>query len=217
MSYPYSSPTRSTRRTWSWLLAGVVTAGSLYWITDSQETALPPKPTAGQAKLWSDPAASIAPVISSLPEAAPVRVEIPSIGVDVPLTGLARNEDGGLNAPPPDDAKLAGWDAAGIPPGSTGTAVIAAHVDTSKGPAAFYGLGSLKKGAKIKVPREDGLTAHFVIDGVEEYAKDDFPSSKVYGQRTRPELRLITCGGSFSQTDGYSGNVVVYAHLTGAS
>ncbi|MFI6093856.1 class F sortase [Streptomyces sp. NPDC051218] len=52
---------------------------------------------------------------------------------------------------------------------NTGTAVIAGHVDTPKGPAAFYGLGALKKCAKIQVTREDGLTAHFVIDGVEEY------------------------------------------------
>lgn len=66
-------------------------------------------------------------------------------------------------------------------------------------------------------PREDRLTAHFVVDGVEEYEKDDFPNRKVYGQRVRPDLRLITCGGSFSKKAGYSGNVVVFAHLTGAS
>lgn len=64
-------------------------------------------------------------------------------------------------------------------PGSTGTAVIAGHVDAPKGPAAFYGLGALKKGAKITIPRQDGLTAHFVVDGVEGYEKDDFPDRKV--------------------------------------
>lgn len=218
MTYPYDSSRRSLRRIWSWTALVAITLGLAYWMADGEEQlAPPPRPTSGQAKAWSDPAASTAPVVSSLPESPPVRIKIPSIEVDVPLTDLSRNEDGGLNAPPPDDANLAGWDAAGIMPGSTGTAVIAGHVDTRKGPAAFYGLGSLKKGAKIKIPRKDGLTAHFVVDGVEEYEKDDFPNRKVYGQRARPELRLITCGGSFNKKDGYSGNVVVYAHLTEAS
>jgi hypothetical protein len=35
------------------------------------------------------------------------------------------------------------------------------------------------------------------------------------GARGRPELRLITCGGSYDRRKGYSGNVVVLAHLTG--
>lgn len=218
MAYPYYSSRRSLWRTWSWTALVAIALGLVYWMADGEEqVAPPPRPAAAQAKAWSDPAASTAPVVSSLSESAPVRIKIPSIDVDVPLTALERDEEGGLNPPPPDDAKLAGWDAAGIMPGSTGTAVIAGHVDTRKGPAAFYGLGALKKGAKIKVPRKDGLTAHFVVDGVEEYEKDDFPSKKVYGQRARPELRLITCGGSFNKTDGYSGNVVVFAHLTGAS
>jgi hypothetical protein len=37
----------------------------------------------------------------------------------------------------------------------------------------------------------------------------------VYGARGRPELRLITCGGSYDRGKDYSGNVVVFAHLTG--
>ncbi|MGB8945695.1 MAG: class F sortase [Streptomyces sp.] len=216
MTYPYTRR-RSPRRIWAWLALLSLTVAGLLWVIQGKEIAPPPRPTAGQAKADADRAPETAPLINSLPESAPTRVKIPTINVDVPLTGLERNEEGGLNAPPPDNVKLAGWDAAGVTPGSTGTAVIAGHVDTAEGPAAFYGLGALKKGAKIKVPREDGLTAHFVVDGVEEYEKNDFPDTKVYGQRTRPELRLITCGGSYNKKDGYSGNVVVFAHLTGAS
>lgn len=217
MSYPYSSTARSTWRMWMWLLCIAVVAVTIYRISQGGELAPPPRPTAAQAKALAERPPDTAPLVTSLPESPPTRVQVPGVSIDASLIALSRDEAGGLNAPPPDEANLAGWDAAGIMPGSTGTAVIAGHVDTRKGPAVFYGLGSLKKGAKIKVPREDGLTAHFVVDGVEEYEKDDFPDAKVYGQRTRPELRLITCGGSFSKADGYSGNVVVFAHLTGAS
>ncbi len=136
--------------------------------------------------------------------------------VSAPLVRLALNRDRTLAAPPVGDRNLAGWYAAGTAPGSVGTAVIAGHVDTERGPAVFYGLGALHKGDHIDVARADGRTAVFTVDAVEVYAKTAFPSAKVYGAATRPELRLITCGGGFSRTSGYLGNVVVYAHLTAA-
>ncbi|MGW5738561.1 MULTISPECIES: class F sortase [Streptomyces] len=219
MSYPPAPSARAAwRRISSWALLVVAAVGVWSWTGDGEEKAdTPPRPSAAQAKaLDPGPAKAAAATVPSLPEAAPVRVGIPGLDVDVPLAPLARTEDGGLDAPPPDDPDLAGWDAVGTPPGSTGTAVIVGHVDTPVGPAVFYGLGALKKGAKVLVAREDGLTAEFTVDGVEEYEKDEFPSTRVYAPKARPELRLITCGGTYSKTDGYSGNVVVYAHLTGS-
>ncbi|MGW6057259.1 class F sortase [Streptomyces sp. NPDC055189] len=217
MSYPHASPARSTwRRTGAWGALIALAAGAWFWTADDEKADEPPRPSAAQAKAPDSGAGEgAAPAAVSLSESLPVRVQIPALDVDAALVDLARTEDGGLSAPPPDDADLAGWDAAGTPPGSTGTAVIAGHVDTREGPAVFYGLGALKKGAEVKVIREDGRTAEFTVDGVEEYEKDDFPSDKVYAPRTRPELRLITCSGTYDKTDGYSGNVVVYAHLTG--
>ncbi len=47
------------------------------------------------------------------------------------------------------------------------------------------------------------------------YEAEHFPDRKVYGAAARPELRVITCGGGYSRTTGYQGNVVVFAHLTG--
>lgn len=64
--------------------------------------------------------------------------------------------------------------------------------------------------------REDATTAVFTVDAVEVYSAKDFPDEKVYGASSRPELRVITCGGGYSRTTGYQGNVVVFAHLTGA-
>ncbi len=49
---------------------------------------------------------------------------------------------------------------------------------------------------------------------VKRFGKDDFPTDEVYGSVDRPELRLITCGGSFNyRTRHYRDNVVVFAHL----
>lgn len=44
--------------------------------------------------------------------------------------------------------------------------------------------------------------------------KDAFPTEAVYGPTEQPELRLITCGGSFDRRRGsYGGNVVVFGSL----
>jgi len=60
------------------------------------------------------------------------------------------------------------------------------------------------------------LTANpgFTIVAVVQYPKTDFPAWAVYGPIDYPDLWLITCGGNYNRRTGYTGNVVVYAHLT---
>jgi hypothetical protein len=44
------------------------------------------------------------------------------------------------------------------------------------------------------------------------YRKSRFPTTAVYGPAPGPELRLITCGGTFDRARrSYLSNVVVYA------
>lgn len=146
----------------------------------------------------------------------PSRIKIPTLGVDAPVTGLGLDPEGHLATPPDGDRNLAGWYRGGVTPGQTGTALMAGHVDTASGPAVFYGLGALHRGDRIDVLRQDGSTAWFVTDAVEVYAKSAFPDRQVYGRAADPQLRLITCGGTFTKGQGYQGNVVVYAHLIGS-
>ncbi|WP_328584645.1 class F sortase [Streptomyces sp. NBC_00370] len=196
------------------VLAAVVMLAGVRMITgDDGRTDGPPRPAAADTAALGA-AATPKPAVRSLPPSPPTRIEIPEISVDAPLTGLGRESDDSLQTPPAEEANLAGWDQAGVTPGSTGTAVVAGHVDTRTGPAVFYGLGALHKNAKVSVTRDDGRIADFTVDAVEEYEKDEFPSEQVYRQATRAELRLITCGGAYSKKNGYSGNTVVYAHLT---
>ncbi|WP_405493141.1 class F sortase [Streptomyces sp. NBC_00096] len=178
----------------------------------SSEPVRPPTPSPGEALSAHTqyPAA-----IAALPGSPPTRIRIPSIRVDAPLTGLGLRADGGLEVPPPARRDLAGWYRDGTTPGATGTAVIAGHVDDAAGPAVFYHLGALRRGALLEIDRADGRTAVFTVHAVEVYDADAFPDSRVYGPSPRAELRVITCGGGFSQRTGYRGNVVVFAHLTG--
>ena len=151
---------------------------------------------------------------SPLPASAgvrPVRLRIPAIEVDAGgLVPLALNADHALQAP--DRFEDVGWYAAGPAPGDPGPAVIAAHVDSRSGPAPFFRLRDLHPGDEVLVARSDGVEVRFVVDNVQRYPKDAFPTDAVYGPAPGAALRLITCGGSFdSSKRSYRDNIVVYA------
>ncbi|CAM5628267.1 Class F sortase OS=Streptomyces alboniger OX=132473 GN=CP975_31885 PE=4 SV=1 [Streptomyces alboniger] len=141
------------------------------------------------------------------------RIRVKGIQVDAPVVPVGLDTEGWVDAPPPDDANLAGWFTGAVAPGEKGTAVIVGHVDNQRGPAVFYGLGSLKKGNRVEVRRKDGKTAVFEIYGIEVFAKKNFPGTRVYGNGGTPELRVITCGGGYSEQTGYDGNVVAFARM----
>jgi sortase (surface protein transpeptidase) len=123
--------------------------------------------------------------------------------------GLMSN---GALATPKDPAKV-GWFAAGTSPGVTGPAVIAGHV-TWNGPAVFYKLGKLQRGAHVLVNRADGTTAVFAVESMHTFGKDTFPTKKVYRYTDHPELVMITCGGKYHASKHYyDDDLIVRAKL----
>jgi hypothetical protein len=76
----------------------------------------------------------------------------------------------------------------------------------------FFRLRLLRPGDRIYVRHADGTLAVFRVYAEHMFAKDRFPTQKVYGLTPDPELRLITCGGTFDGALGtYLSKVVVYA------
>ena len=109
-------------------------------------------------------------------------------------------------------ASVAGWYTGSPRPGAIGSAIIVGHIDTTKGPAVFARLNTLTHGDKIYVKRADGTLAEFRVTSVQSYPKDHFPTQEVYGPVPDPELRLITCDGTWDAATGhYLSNFVVYA------
>ncbi|WP_254552772.1 class F sortase [Kitasatospora sp. MMS16-BH015] len=185
--------------------------------TATAEAPLPHRLTAGQTVASAGHAPVPAPVAGAGDAAArsePLRIRIPAIEVDAPLTALGLDATGALQVPSSRERNLAGWYGAGVSPGERGTAVVTGHVDTEQGPAVFFRLAELTAGQLIAVSRRDGHDAVFAVDTVEGLPKAGFPSTRVYASAARPELRLITCGGRYDPAaGGYQDNTVVYAHL----
>lgn len=168
------------------------------------EPGAPAAPRSGAASTTTAP----------LPAPRPLRVGIPALHVSAPLVDLTLDSRGKLGVPDPAERNLAGWYRDGVTPGSPGTAIVVAHVDTPTGPAAFAGLDTLRPGATVDVHRADGTVAAFRIYAIEEFEKSAFPSDRVYGPTKDAQLRLLTCGGAYDPAaGGYQANVVAFARL----
>ncbi|MFD3519050.1 class F sortase, partial [Streptomyces sp. NPDC058653] len=153
--------------------------------------------------------------VPALPASDPIRVLIPSLKVSSSLERLGLDKNQAMETPKNPDK--AGWYQPGPAPGTNGPSVIAGHVTWNGTPTVFFNLTKINPGDKVQVAREDGLTAEFTVDRVATYPKDDFPTVEVYRNLDHAGLRLITCGGKYSQADSrYADNVVVYASLTGS-
>ncbi|MFD0152675.1 class F sortase [Streptomyces sp. NPDC055721] len=174
-------------------------------------------PTTPPARV-SEATAAPAPTASAVParplsRSLPVRVRLPAAGVDTgPVLELGLAADGTVEVPSVEDADRIGWYDKGVTPGETGPAVLIGHFDTARGPAVLKDVSRVRVGDEIAVTRADGKVAVFRVRELEQVDKKTFPTAKVYGDTTRPELRLITCGGEL--VDGHRpDNIILYADL----
>ena len=157
------------------------------------------------------------PIATSSP---PATLRIPAIRVDSPVDQVGLNPDRTMEVPAEGTPGYdhAAWFRYSVTPGRQGPSVIIGHVDSAEaGPSVFFELGRLRPGERAEVVRADGVTVTFEVTEVAVYPKDAFPTDRVYGATAGPELRLITCGGSFDSGAGsYRDNTVVFAREVSA-
>src|SRR5579862_4017728 len=150
------------------------------------------------------------------PVSRPVALTIPLIGVQTKLMYLGLNSDGTMQVPPLAMVAVAGWYTGSPRPGAIGSAIIVGHIDGNHHAGVFWRLNTLRRGDKIYVTRANGTLVEFRVTSVQIYLKDHFPTEDVYGPVPDPELRLITCGGTFDLAAGHSlSNAVVSAAEVG--
>ncbi|MGL4339078.1 MAG: class F sortase [Rhodoglobus sp.] len=164
------------------------------------------------------PVVGSVPIQGSKPVAAtvsipPVRVQIPSVGIDVPVEPVGIDGDGLMEIP--EDIRVAGWYKFGPDPQSQrGSTVISAHVDSfEQGLGPFAYLKELSDQAEIIVTTADGTIHRYLRESVQNVEKKQLPLDQVFDRAGAPRLVLITCGGQFDQSVlNYSDNVVVIAN-----
>ncbi|MCD2188139.1 class F sortase [Actinomycetospora soli] len=150
-----------------------------------------------------------------LPASPPRRIDIPAIDVHSAINPVGLNPDRTVQVPAPGPLyDQAAWYTGSASPGRNGPSVILGHIDSAAdGPSVFYALSRLEPLDEFTVTRDDGRVITYKVNSVRQYPKDAFPSQDVYGPTTRPEMRLITCGGPFDDSArSYRDNTVVYAN-----
>ena len=173
----------------------------------------PPAPTPAAA---TPTAATSEPAFSAVREIprseVPVRLRIPSLGVDAPVGPVGKAADGTVEVPT--RWEDVGWFDGGARPGEDGPTVLLGHVDSKAGPAVFARLPQAPPGTVVEVVGDGGAVTRWRVDRTEQHPKVQFPTEAVYLPALRPELRLVTCGGAFDRASGhYVDNVVVHASL----
>jgi sortase (surface protein transpeptidase) len=159
-----------------------------------------------------------APPIAGPPPAnvgTPVRLRIPSIGVDAAIEPVTTDADGNMDTPK--DPWDTAWYAPGPRPGQIGNAAIAGHVDYHNiGEVVFWDLNKLVPGDEVFVDTDDGKTLRFVVTDSTYYEPDNAPLERIFGQTNIPNLNLITCGGTFDPaTREYDHRLVVFTTYAG--
>ena len=169
-----------------------------------------PRPVAHPGRPPAGAVAAPPQPVTAARVARPVYLSIPVIGVHTRLIRLGLTARGTLQVSA--STSVAGWYSGSPRPGQIGSAIIAGHIDSYLGPAVFFRLRLLRPGDRVYVRHADGTLAIFRVYAEHSYAKNHFPTQQVYGPAPDPELRLITCGGTFDPATGsYLDNVVVYA------
>jgi len=194
------------------LVAGAVALALAGCSGAPPEVAAPP-PSSTPSAAASEPAFS---AVREVPRSAvPVRLRIPSLGVDAPVGPVGKAADGTVEVPR--RWEDVGWYDGGARPGEDGPAVLLGHVDSKAGPAVFARLPQAPPGTVVEVVGDDGAVTRWQVERTDQHPKTRFPTEAVYLPGLRPELRLVTCGGAFDRTTGhYVDNVVVSASPVGA-
>lgn len=142
----------------------------------------------------------------------PVRLRIPTLGVDAAVQWVGIDADGRMGIPSNYDDVA--WYEPGPAPGTPGNSVIAGHLDSTTGPAIFFKLRDLKPGDEIISLTAAGKEYRFVVTTSEVYDADNAPLDRIFGTSVNPRLNLITCDGAFDRSSReYDKRLVVYSEL----
>ena len=145
----------------------------------------------------------------------PVRLVIPTIGVDALIQHVGLAQDGSGEMGIPSNFDDVGWYQPGVRPGMEGSAVMAGHLNGKGVPeAVFYNLHTLHVGDELVVMSADRIEDIFYVVKIEFYDYDAPATDVFVSTDGKKRLNLITCGGEWlADKNVYDKRVVVFAEL----
>jgi sortase (surface protein transpeptidase) len=138
----------------------------------------------------------------------PSRIYVPSLGID---SAYVPERIVSASLTIPSDVHTVGfYDAGGQIGGTTGTVLLASHVNyVGQGRGTFYKLALIRPLADIWVTDSESLPTHWRVTGLADPVKADLDQS-IFNSSGQRRLVLVTCGGAL-HAGSYDRNVVVYA------
>lgn len=142
----------------------------------------------------------------------PVRLTIPTVNVNAAVEHVGVNSKGEMEVP--SNTVDVGWFKLGSRPGEKGSVVISGHFDGKNGEAGvFNNLYKLKKGDKLYIKDDKGITTSFVVKESRIY--EPGYAEGVFSSNDGAHLNLVTCDGVWDgTTKSYTKRLVVFADLS---
>ncbi|HLD70558.1 MAG TPA: class F sortase [Negativicutes bacterium] len=187
-------------------------------IASASTTAVAPLAVVDSISLIPVIKASAAPAVQTLPLPAgeaskPVRLMIPTIGVNAYVEHIGLTPEGAVGVP--DGPYNVSWFTQGAVPGTLGSAVISGHYGRWKQyrSSVFDLLHTVKPGDVIYVKDGKGATRSFVVKETRVYGKDE-TVPEIFNRSDKAYLNIITCHGTWLESEHtYDKRFVVFAEL----
>jgi LPXTG-site transpeptidase (sortase) family protein len=187
-------------------LLGVIVFISIMVFTNTAVKAFVYDPSESEQSIYD-------PTFETNSDSLPKHIYIPAIGLSANVQHVGLGKSGNMAVP--NGYQDVGWYRYGTLPGKRGSAVMDGHVDNGFGLAGvFKHLQELKVGDQIFYTAEDGTQLTFIVEEVQRYPINDVPLSKVFNRADEARLNLITCAGSWVESQlSYNERIVVYSRL----
>jgi len=140
----------------------------------------------------------------------PVHLKIPKINIDVDLEPVGLTSQGAVGVPK--DPHDVAWFNLSPHPGEDGNAIIVGHYGWKDGKAvAFNNLHKLRKGDRLYVEDDKGVTTSFVVRKILRYGSETDASDVFVSNDGGSHLNLITCEGIWDKiSKSYSRRLIVF-------
>jgi len=135
------------------------------------------------------------PVASGPWGVPPVKMSMPSIGVEAPIVPVGLDDDGSMSAPT--DPDTVAWYRLCPGMGVAGNVVLAGHINWTGRTRAFGFLDQLDHGDPILIVDADGHGYQYVVESSHWVRAEGAPVEEIFASTGDTVLTMITCGGEY--------------------